>query len=287
MSHTRRAVSNACIFVESFNRRKEPQLSAHDRAAKRSNVILPRERLLRIRRRIINRKARVQRRGALVECPASMPVVGAMLGRDDNRCSSRSRRVRVLLRSPYSKFLDRIGREILQETADVIVGVVAPVNRELDVEARAAARRYRRDARLRGIGRLDGLRTRRQISHVCEAPLRKRNRVEILFGNCRLMNRACRVDWLGGNRRRASLDVHALLQFRGSQRHGDVAQRANWHVNFGSGFFESLRAYGNPISARTQIVQSKGAVCVRSRVSFKRRSGLDKRHVRTGDARSG
>ena len=157
-------------------------LSCCDRPAERANIVLPRKWLLRIvthariagLRRILDREARIQRRRPLVEGAAAMPVIGSALGRDHDRSRRGSARVGVFLGRAHRKFLNRVRREILQKSANPIVGVVAAIDGKIVVQSGTSAGRNRRDARLGRIGRLDRFCSRRQIGDVGEAARRQR-----------------------------------------------------------------------------------------------------------------
>ena len=67
----------------------------------------------------------------------------------------------------HRKLANYIGRKILQESADVVVGVVHAIDRELICRSGPNLRRaYRRDAPWWDLGRLNWLRTRNHVGDV-------------------------------------------------------------------------------------------------------------------------
>ena len=113
-----------------LERSKEEHFVLRDGPTERAHVILPREGLLGIGRRILNREAGVERCRALVESAIAVPFVGATLGGDHDRSSGGPACVGILIRRAHGKFPYAIGREILQKAADPIVGVVGSVDRQ-------------------------------------------------------------------------------------------------------------------------------------------------------------
>src|ERR1700730_6026973 len=109
---TVRTVRNAGVFTHVFERRKEPQLSRTDRSPETSHVILSRERLLRIGRWIFDREARIQRRRPLVKRKFAVQFGRAPPRADHHGTCRGAARIRVLLRSPERKLLNRLGRKI-------------------------------------------------------------------------------------------------------------------------------------------------------------------------------
>src|ERR1700682_3713080 len=105
-----------------------PELVFYERPTESSHVVLPRERLLGIGCRILNREARIERRRAPVESRVAVPLVGAVLGGDHDRPSGGPTGVSIFVRRAHSKFLNAIGREVLQEAADPVVGVIGAVD---------------------------------------------------------------------------------------------------------------------------------------------------------------
>src|SRR6266852_872096 len=102
-----------------------------------------------------------------------MPLVGTSPSADYHRSTIRTRRVGVELRGTHHEFLHRIRRIVLQEATDIVIVVVAAINRKIDVEPGAAAKSNSRDARFAWIGRLDRLSHRRKIGGIGEAPVRQ------------------------------------------------------------------------------------------------------------------
>ena len=98
-----------------------------DGPANGAYIILPRERLFGIGGRVIYGRTGVQGCGSLVEAQYSVPFVGPVLGGDDDRAASRARGIGVFLGSAHRKFLDGVGRETLQEAANVVIGIVATI----------------------------------------------------------------------------------------------------------------------------------------------------------------
>ena len=157
----RGTVSNTGIFVNVFKRREKPELARLDRTTECAHIVLARERLLGIRRWILNRVTRVELSGTFVERSVAVPHVRAALGTYHNGACGGAPGVRVFLRRTNGKLLNRVRRNILQEPTYVIVGIVAAVHGKFDVEPRTATEGNRRDARFRGIGRLNRFSPRR------------------------------------------------------------------------------------------------------------------------------
>ena len=67
---------------------------------------------------------------AIIKCDAAMPIVGAALGGDDHGPGGRAAGVGIFLGGLHREFLNGIGREILQEPANPIVGVVHAIDRK-------------------------------------------------------------------------------------------------------------------------------------------------------------
>ncbi len=105
----------------------------------------------------------------------------------------------------------RIGREILQKAADVVVRIVAAVDREHVVESGTAAEGDRGNARLGGVGRLDRLGSRDQVGDVGEAAHRQRNCCQILRGDYAAMYGAAGIHGLGDDGRCLRLHIQRLL----------------------------------------------------------------------------
>ena len=107
--------------MDVFKGREKPQPFLDDRTAERADVILPRERLLGIGSWVVNREARIQSGGAAVKRSRTVPLVGAVLGGDHHGGGRGAAGVRVFLRRAQGKFLDGVGREVLQESADPVI----------------------------------------------------------------------------------------------------------------------------------------------------------------------
>jgi hypothetical protein len=114
--------------VHVFECGEEPELIFPDRAAEGSYVVLPRERLLGIGRGVFNGKAGVEGGGALVESCVAVKLVGAAPGGDDDGAGGGASGVGVFLGGADGELLDRIGREVLEKSSDVVVGVIAAVD---------------------------------------------------------------------------------------------------------------------------------------------------------------
>src|SRR5208337_2861871 len=102
-------VIDAGVLVHHLEPGKNPDLVLDDRSADRSHVVLPREGLLGLRRRVVDWKARIQRGRALKHRKVAVPVVGSTLGADDHRGGSGPANVSVRLRGLHGKFPDHIG----------------------------------------------------------------------------------------------------------------------------------------------------------------------------------
>lgn len=63
-----------------------------------------------------------------------MPQIGSTFGRDHHRAGRGAAGVGVFLRRADSELLNGIERIVLEESADVVVGVVYAVNREFVVQ---------------------------------------------------------------------------------------------------------------------------------------------------------
>ena len=124
----------------------------------------------------------------------------AALGRDDDRSRGCAAGVGVFVRRAHGKFLNRVGRKILQKAANPVVGIVAAIDREIVIQARTSAGGNRSDARLGGIGRFDRLGARREIGDVGEAARGERQRLQILAADDSLMHHADQIDGLGRDR---------------------------------------------------------------------------------------
>src|ERR1700689_1876877 len=99
-----------------FERRDQPYLVFHNWAAKGGNIILAGERLLGFGCRILDREACVERRGTSIEGPGAVPFVGSALGGNHNGAGRRTTRIGVLVGGTEIKFLNDIGRKVLQKS---------------------------------------------------------------------------------------------------------------------------------------------------------------------------
>src|SRR5579872_448391 len=121
LSLTLPTVSNAGVFVDVFERGEKPELVFDNRSAECADIVLARERLLRIGRGIFDGEASVKRSGTLVESFIAVPLVRAVLGGDHDGASSGAARVGVFLSRSNGKFLNGFRRKILEEAADPVV----------------------------------------------------------------------------------------------------------------------------------------------------------------------
>ena len=182
--------------MDVFDRGIEPNTILQDRSSQRSHVILAREGLLGRRRRVLDREARVERRLAIEERFVSVPVIGPAFGGDYHRAGCGAARVRIFLGRPHRKFLHGIRRIILQESPNVVVGVVASIDRKLIVQPRAASRGYCGDARFGGVAGLHWFRAWREVGDIGKAARGQRQRLQVLACNDALVNIASQVDRL-------------------------------------------------------------------------------------------
>ena len=113
-----------------LERGEDPEFVFCDRPADRGDVILPGKRLLGIGRHgfSIGKRA-LSDASALVKRGIAVPFVCAMLGRDYDRAGGGSACVGVLICGAHLELLNPIGRKILQEAANQVVGVVATIDR--------------------------------------------------------------------------------------------------------------------------------------------------------------
>ena len=146
-----RAIRNAGVFVNVFEGRKHPDLIALERTSQGEHVILPREGLLRIGSRIFNGKARIESGRALVESGVAMPFIAAPPRRDHDRTRRGSSGIGILVSRAHGKFLDGLRREILEKSADEVVGIIAAIHGKLIVQAGTASGSNGGDASFRGI----------------------------------------------------------------------------------------------------------------------------------------
>src|ERR1700722_4003838 len=123
-----RTVGDAGIFVNCFERRKEPDFPFNNRAANSSDVVLTGERLLGVWGRGLDWQTRVQRGSAFVESQVSVPVIRSVFGCDYYGSGGSAAGVGVHLGSAKSKLLDGVTRKILQEAPNVIVGIVSAID---------------------------------------------------------------------------------------------------------------------------------------------------------------
>ena len=257
LGEVRGAVSDAGVFVDRFERRKEEELILNDRTAQRGHVVLPRERLLRQRRGILYWVAGVQRGGALVEGFFAVPEVGAALGGDLDRAAHGAADVRILLRRLHGEFLDRIRRKILQEAADPIVRVVGAIHGIHIVESGTAAEGDRRDARLRRVGGLHRFGAGNEEGDIGEAAVRQRNGIQILGGNRAAVNGAGGIDRLGDDGGCLPLHIHRLPACGQVQRDGHFAHGTHHHRNLRTGIGEPGSLHAQPVLAGQQIVEAE------------------------------
>ena len=155
-----RAIGNAGVFVYVFEGRKKTDFVSDRGATESSDIVLTRKGLFGIGSRVVNRKTRIEIRSPAVEPRVAVPLVGPALGGDDHGCGGRPAGVRILLRRADRKFLDRIGRKILEKAANPIIGIVAAVHGIFIIEARTAAGGKRGSTGFGGIGRLKRFRSR-------------------------------------------------------------------------------------------------------------------------------
>src|ERR1019366_9765771 len=118
----------------------------------------------------------------------SVPNVGAVLGGDHYRPGRGPAGFGVFVRRAHGKFLNAIGRKVLQEAADPVVGVVGAVDGELVVQAGASAGGDSSNARLSGIGRFDGLGSGYEVSDIGEAAGRERKSFQVATADHALMH---------------------------------------------------------------------------------------------------
>src|SRR5579864_5988361 len=118
LSLTLRTVSNAGVFVDVFERGEEPELVFDNRSTECADIILARERLLRIGRWIFDGEASVKRSGTLVESFIAVPLICPVFGRDHDGAGGRATGVGVFLSRSNGEFLDGLRRKALEEAAD-------------------------------------------------------------------------------------------------------------------------------------------------------------------------
>ena len=256
------AVGDAGVFVDVFVGSEEPEFAGLHRAAEGGDGVLAREGLLGIGFGIIERVPGVQILPAIVVGQAAMPVVSAAARGENDAAAVGARSIRAKLRGAHDKFLHGFGRKILEEAADVIVVVVAAVNGEVYVEARAAAERNGGDARLGGIGRLDGSGEGREEGNIGEGARGEGDFVEIGGGDDGFHSAAGGLDGLAGERWAAVVDSHGFLNGFGSE--GDTESRLTADGNDDSSrcSFEAGGVRGNRISAGLKSVEAHFAARV-------------------------
>src|SRR5579872_468359 len=257
LRETRRAISDAGIFMVVFERGEEPELALHNRAAQRGDVILRGERLLGQRRGILDGITRIESSSAFGKGSVAMPLVGAALGGDDDGAADSAAGVRILLRSFDGKFLDGIRGKVLQETADVVIRIVAAVDVENIVESRTAAEGNCRDARFGGIGRLDGFSAGNEKSDVGKSAMSQGDVFEVLSRHGAAVNGAGDIDWLSGDGRSLGLNRDALLNGSGFQGDADVLNGADDSGDVGGDVHKPGRGNGQAVGPRGKIGEAK------------------------------
>ena len=243
------AVSDAGVFVDVFDRGKDPQLIALDGTAERANIILARERLLGIGSGILNREARIERGGTLVESSGAMPLVGATFGGDHDGAGGGTSGIGIFLSGLKSEFLNGIRREVLQEAANPVIGIIAAIDGEFVVEAGTASSGDGGDACLSGIGRFDRFSTGNKVSDVGEAARGQREVFEIVTGDYALVNGAGEIDDLRGDGGRLRLNLDGLLHGRWRHGDGDVANCGDGDYDVGLRWGEAGGVYRDVIVA--------------------------------------
>ena len=222
---------------------------------------------------VLDGVAGVERGGALVEGCVAVPVVGAALSGDDDGAGGGAAGVGVLLAGADGELLDGVGGEVLEEASDVVVGVVAAVDGELVVEAGAAASGDGGNARLGGVGGLDGLGARGEVGDVGEAARGEREGLEVFGGDDALMDAAGEVDGLGGDGGAVRGDGDGLLDLRGLQGDGEVADGADGDGDVGGGGAEAVVLDADVPEAGREVVEAELAVGVGEDASGLRGAG--------------
>ena len=238
--------------MNDFERGKEPELSLLDRPPQRANVILPGEGLLGVGRGIVNGEARIQAGGALVKRSPAVPGIGSALGDNHHGAGCGAPGVRVLLRRAHSKFLNGVRREILQEPADVVIGIVRAIHRKLHVQTGTAAEADGGDARLGGVGGLHRFGSGNEISDVGKGAMGERNVRQVLGGDGALVHRSGEIDGLGGDGRGLALDVQLLGEGFKAQGDGDPLRLET--------LAQKLDVKGQASSITTQAINLTGTV---------------------------
>ena len=228
---------------------------------------------------IVNGKPRIQSRPAPVEPQIAMPLIGAVTGRDHHRTDRGSPGVGVFLRSSHRKFLNCIGRKILQEAANVVVRIISAINRKRYVQARAATERHRSDAGFGRVGRLDRFGPGYEICDIRKAAMGQRRGFKILPRDRSLMHRTGNVNRLGRDGRRLPLHVDRLLHRRRFQGDADTAGRTDHHCHLSLGLGKALCVHEYAIRARQQVVEAELSLMVGPHFAFE---GISNRLQRDG-----
>jgi hypothetical protein len=223
---------------------------------------LPGERLLGIGSGVLDGVAGVERGGAFVDGGIAVPVVGAALGGDDDGAGGGAAGVGVLLAGADGELFDGVGRVVLQEAADVVVGVVAAIDGELVVEAGAAAGGDGGDAGLGGVGGLDRLGAGGEVGDVGKAARGQGEGLEVLACGDALVDAAGEIDGLGGDGGGARGDGDGLLDLCRLQGDGEVAEGADGDGNVGRGGGEAVVLDANVPEAGGEIIEAELALGV-------------------------
>jgi hypothetical protein len=200
--------------------------------------------------------------GALEECGIAVPVVGAAFGGEFNGTGGGAAGVGIFLRGANGEFLNGVGRKILEEAADVVVGVIAAVDGELVVEAGASAGGDGCDAGLGGIGGFDRFGAGSEIGDIGKAARGEREIFKVLAGDDALVNLAGEVHGLRGDGGALRLHVDGLHDDGRLHGHGDVADGTHLNGEIGDGIGESRRGDGHAVGSRREIVHAEVAVIV-------------------------
>ncbi len=194
-----RTVVDAGVLVHHLKARVNPKLVLDDGAADGADIVLPREGLLGFGRRVLNGKTRIQRCSAFEDREVAMPVIGAAVGADDDGACGRASDVGILGRGLHRKFTNDVRRKVLQEAADIVVGVVDAIDGQLIVQPGTATGGHRGNARLGGIGRLYRLGSRNHVGDVGKAACRQRNGLQVFAGDDAAVDCIGGVERLGGD----------------------------------------------------------------------------------------
>ena len=215
-----------------------------------------------------------------------MPLIGAAFGGDHHRSAHRPACVGVLLRSLHGEFLNRVWREILQEATDIIVRIVAAVDREHVIQSGAAAEGHRRDARLGWVGRLHRHCPRHQIRDVGKTAVSQRNRLQIPRRHNASMHGTSAIDWLGDYGRGLRLHLQFLLCRGRFERHTDYARGTDGDADCGSGLGEARSPHGHRIGTRHQIIEAELSAAIALGLALQWRLGGLQADVRGLDSAS-